>query len=437
MIKGTPQQGLMGATLGFFIGFAAVSLFGPTAQKFKEAMGLTPVMVGFLVAMPSLSGSLLRIPFAAWVDSTGGRKPFLTLLGISILGMFGLTALIFTRYPDGLTRELYPLLLLLGVLCGCGIATFSVGIGQVSYWFPRSRQGSALGTYGGIGNIAPGLFSLLIPLALTRLGLAGSYLIWLLFLIGGTVLYYFIGLNAWYFQLREQGKGAEEAKKLAAQLGQEIFPSGRLQDSLLLSARIWKTWVLVALYFTTFGGFLALTSWFPTYWKSYFAQEAVAAGFLTALFSILASLVRVAGGKISDRLGGERTTAYALAILLIGALMMSFSHAFSLSVLAAVTMAVGIGVGNAAIFKLVPQEVPQAVGGASGWIGGLGAFGGFVFPPILGAIVRAMGADGYAAGFGLFAVLAALSLGMVQLLKRTRAAETLLTKPTPEGGRQK
>ncbi len=189
MIKGNPKQGLVGATLGFFIGFAAVSLFGPTAQKFKEAMGLTPVMVGFLVAMPSLSGSLLRIPFAAWVDSTGGRKPFLTLLSISILGMLGLTVLIFTRYPDGLTRGLYPLLLLLGVLSGCGIATFSVGIGQVSYWFPRSRQGSALGAYGGIGNIAPGLFSLLIPLALTRLGLASSYLIWLLFLIGGTLLY--------------------------------------------------------------------------------------------------------------------------------------------------------------------------------------------------------------------------------------------------------
>ena len=73
-VKGTPAQGLAGATLGFFIGFAAVALFGPTAAKFQQVMHLSPMAVGFLVAMPSLSGSLLRIPFSAWVDTTGGRK---------------------------------------------------------------------------------------------------------------------------------------------------------------------------------------------------------------------------------------------------------------------------------------------------------------------------------------------------------------------------
>jgi len=104
-------------------------------------MQLTPVMVGFLVAMPSLSGSLLRIPFSAWVDTTGGRKPFLVLLFLSIVGMTGLFLVIYLLYPDRLTLGLYPLLLLLGLLSGCGIATFSVGISQVSYWFPQKRQG--------------------------------------------------------------------------------------------------------------------------------------------------------------------------------------------------------------------------------------------------------------------------------------------------------
>ena len=141
-IKGTPQQGLIGATVAFFIGFAAVSLFGPTAKKLQDIMGLTPTMVGFLVAVPSLSGSLLRIPFAAWVDTTGGRKPILILLAASIVGMAGLTALMFLLYPDGMTTGLYPLLLVLGMLSGCGIATFSPGIGQVSYWFPQRRQGA-------------------------------------------------------------------------------------------------------------------------------------------------------------------------------------------------------------------------------------------------------------------------------------------------------
>src|SRR5215831_10344455 len=96
-VKGTPRQGLTGATLGFFIGFAAVALFGPTAARFQQVMHLSPMAVGFLVAMPSLSGSLLRIPFSAWVDTTGGRKPFLVLLTLSVMGMAGLSAVAGSR----------------------------------------------------------------------------------------------------------------------------------------------------------------------------------------------------------------------------------------------------------------------------------------------------------------------------------------------------
>src|SRR3989338_3332097 len=198
-IKGTPQKGLYGATLGFFFGFAAVALFGPTAAVFKETLHMSPVLVGFLVASPSLSGSLLRIPFAAWVDTTGGRKPFLVLLALSLVGMLGLFSVIYFLYPDHMSAKLYPLLLLLGVMSGCGIATFSVGISQVSYWFPQKDQGKALGIYAGTGNLAPGIFSVLLPFALGVLGLAGSYLAWFVFLCLGTFLYWKIGLNAWYF----------------------------------------------------------------------------------------------------------------------------------------------------------------------------------------------------------------------------------------------
>ena len=147
-LKGTPASGLFGATLGFFVGFAAVALFGPTAHRFKEVMDLSPMMVGFLVAVPSLTGSLLRIPFSAWVDATGGRKPFLVLLSLSIVGMAGLTTIVTTLYPDRLTPNLYPLLLLLGCLCGCGIATFSaalvVALGAPVDW------AAAVATLGGI-----------------------------------------------------------------------------------------------------------------------------------------------------------------------------------------------------------------------------------------------------------------------------------------------
>ncbi len=122
-LRGTPAQGLFGTTLGFFFGFAAVALFGPTAARFQEVMQLSPLAVGFLVAMPALSGSLLRIPFAAWVDTNGGRKPFLVLLVLSIAGMSGLAAVVYFLYPQRLDASLYPLVLLLALLSGCGIAT--------------------------------------------------------------------------------------------------------------------------------------------------------------------------------------------------------------------------------------------------------------------------------------------------------------------------
>ncbi len=420
-VIGTSRQGLFGATLGFFIGFAAVALFGPTANKLKDIMHLSPVTVGFLVAMPSLSGSLLRIPFAAWVDTAGGRKPFLTLLGISIAGMLALTVLIFLLYPQGFTPALLPLLFILGILCGAGIATFSVGTGQVSYWYPRSQQGSALGTYAGIGNLAPGIFSFLLPVALSQLGMFGSYLAWLIFLVVGTGLYFWLGRNAPYFQLRAQGHTPDQARRLAGEHGQEMFPGGNFRASLVNSSRVTKTWLLVAIYFTTFGGFLALTSWLPTYWHSLFDVEIIAAGSLAGLYSILASLCRVGGGKLSDRFGGEPVLLAALALTAVGAAAMTQSHQFGLSLAAEILMAVGMGVSNAAVFKLVPQAVPQAVGGASGWVGGLGAFGGFTLPPILGAIVTRQGVQGYAQGFWIFIVLAVLALILTFYLQRSRS----------------
>lgn len=423
-LEGTPGAGLFGATLGFFVGFAAVSLFGPTASRFKDVMDLTPVMIGLLVATPALSGSLLRIPFGAWVDTTGGRKPFLILLWLSVVGMLGLLLVVHFLYPGRLTASLYPLLLVLGVLCGCGIATFSVGIGQVSYWFPQARQGTALGTYAGLGNLAPGVFSFLLPLVLGGWGLAGAYLAWLLFLVLGVTLYHITGLNAYFFQLRARGVSEEKAREGARARGQEIFPTGSAKESLITAARIWKTWLLVAIYFTSFGGFIALTAWFPTYWASFFAASGIVAGGLTALYSLTASAIRIPGGSLSDKLGGENTSILSLVATLTGAVVMALSHGYGLSLVGALLMAVGMGITNAAVFKMMPQYVEEAVGGAAGWIGGLGAFGGFAIPPIMGAFVRNQGDAGYATGFVVFIVLALISLGMAVGLKRTHTIQT-------------
>lgn len=417
-LKGNPNRGLIGATLGFFIGFAAVSLYGPTSAVFKEAfVNLNPVLLALLIAAPNLSGSLLRIPFSAWVDTTGGRKPLIVLLLLSIIGMGGLYVVL-AFFSDNL-NQYYYLLFALGLLSGCGIATFSVGVSQASYWFPKSKQGVALGLYGGIGNLAPGIFALLIPnLALPLLGLPGSYLAWLIFLIVGTIIYIKIGQNAWYFQLLDKGINKDEAKEIASkEYGQELFPKGKASETLLISAKSWKTWALVFIYFTTFGGFLALTGWFPNYWMTYFGLNMKIAGLLTAFYSILTSLTRVYGGKLADKKGGEITTIVSLGIALVGAICMTFASTMTLAIIGIILLAIGMGIANAAVFKIVPNAVPEAMGGASGWIGGLGALGGFLIPPVMASFLNRSGFAGYSQGFSVFIVLIIVAIVVIALFQ--------------------
>jgi NNP family nitrate/nitrite transporter-like MFS transporter len=271
--------------------------------------------------------------------------------------------------------------------------------------------------------------SSLIPLALVSLGLATSYFAWLLFLAVGTVVYFLLGSNAWYFQFLRQGVAQAEARQRASALGEELFPAGTFRDSLRISAKVWKTWALVWIYFTTFGGFMALTAWFPTYWINAYGVSIVKAGLLTAVFSILASIIRVLGGVLSDRLqeGGENTAILALFIMLVGALVLTTTRQFELALPGEILLAVGMGICNAAVFKMVAQKLPHAVGGAAGWVGGLGAFGGFVIPPIMAFAVHDLGTRGYAIGFVTFIFLALFSLSMAWILKYTQDA------PQPAG----
>jgi NNP family nitrate/nitrite transporter-like MFS transporter len=210
-----------------------------------------------------------------------------------------------------------------------------------------------------------------------------------------------------------------EARAAAAAEGQSLFPVGNLRASLRLSARIWRTWALVAIYFTTFGGFVALTAWLPTYWHGYFGLSVLSAGLLTGVFSVTTSAVRILGGIMSDHLreGGENTAILALFIMLAGALVMVNATQLEVALPGQLLLAFGMGICNAAVFKLVPQAVPEAVGGAAGWVGGLGAFGGFAIPPMMAFAVGDLGSRGYAIGFIVFVFLALLSLTMAWVLK--------------------
>lgn len=420
-LEGTPRTGLAMGTWGFFIGFAAVALYGPAAHSFQQSMQLSPLLVGLLVAAPQLTGSLLRIPFGAWVDKVGGRLPMLTLFGMSIVGMWGLVFILVT--VPHVTAALYPVILLFGFMSGCGVASFSVGIPQVSYWFPRNRQGTALGIYGGVGNLAPGLFTLLLPFAISALGLAGSYLAWLAFLLIGTGIYGWLARDAYSFQLRARGASDDEAERVARDHGQELFPHGSVWGALMAAAEETRTWGLVYLYFVSFGGFLALTAWFPTYWINLHHLTLTQAGILGGVgFSLLAAVARVWGGSLAEKFGGEIMAAISFTIVLVGAALLTAVIDFQINVAGELLIGLGMGLGNAAVFKMVPKYVPHAVGGASGLVGGLGALGGFVIPPLLGLFAGAMGASGYSGGFFSYVVLAVgailVSIGFIRTRNR-------------------
>lgn len=411
-IKGSPLQGLTAATIGFFFGSAAISLFGPSAALLHEVMDLSPSMMGLLVAIPSLSGSLLRIPLGAAVDANGGRKPFLLLMILSTIGLLGLTLLLTLYYPNRMEGT-YGLILLLGCLSGCGIATFSVGSGQISYWYSSYRQGSVLGLFGGFGTLGAGLFAFLLPLLLEHTDLAAAYCIWTILILVGTLIYYRWGCNAPYFQFRRHTHQLEKCREMAQEQGQELFPTGNMKESLLASARFTATWILVAAYLVTFGGFLALTAWLPTYWQNAFDFSPLKAGLFTALYASLAALFRIPGGRVADRLGGLKVSLFAIILLGTTAALMAFSANSTLSLVCTLLIAVAFGLNNAAIMKLIPVYIPHSIGGAAGWVGGVGAFGGFLIPPMLGQIAGTMGRVGYFRGFLLFTLMSVVVLSII------------------------
>ena len=401
-------------TLAFFAGFAGVSAFGPIVANLKQSMELNPLLVGFLAASPALTGSLLRIPFGAMVDRVGGKKPILILLSLAVAGIAAMTVLFTVFSPPQPSH--YPLFLMAGMLCGCGIAVFSVGIPTVSYWYPQKKQGTALAIYAGLGNMAPGMFAMALPFLVLSLGFAISYVLWLGMLLSLLIVFLFYMKDAPYFQYKEMGIQIDEDALFIA-CGEELIPSGNVMESLKRAGSNWRTWILTMFYFVTFGGFIALTVWFPTYWREYFGTSLVLAGFLTALYSLSASILRVFGGFTSDRIGGEKTVFLSFVVVAVGAfLMIVASRSMAMAVTGVMLLALGMGFANAAVFKLVPKYTPETVGGAAGIVGGLGAFGGFVIPPVMGLFVKLSGASGYSLGFSVFFGLSLLALVLFAIL---------------------
>ncbi|MBT4964072.1 MAG: MFS transporter [Francisellaceae bacterium] len=426
-IKGTPTSALVGSTLAFFTGFAPLAVFGPTVAK---APALSNFARAMLLASPTLTGSVLRLPAGANVDNTGGRRFALSMLAASNIGMLGLTALAFTTDLESLTaaKPEYYAWLAAGAAAGSGIAVFPSGVGNTTYWNPRNESGKKQGIFGGVGNLAPGIFALSMPLVMNAVGgangVANTYVIWFALLAVETLATSALFINPPFHQLVHNEKNPvppNVARLIAADLGEEHFPPQHPSTTIGVLKQFKKdrNKVLVGAYFVSFGGFMAATIMFhPAYKEQGLSLER--AGIVTAAYSITSSLTRAATGGLADKYGGGIITNIGMAGIMIAgaALALSEDPLSALDITGLIALAVGGGLANAAVYKWI-ASFKEDVGSVGGLVGALGAMGGFIIPLILSGIDELGGV-----GYGMFtytALAAAAILANIWLMKQRPA----------------
>jgi len=366
-------RALIFSTIAFAVSFAVWGLVAALAPTFTQLYGLSATSKSLMIAIPVLLGSLGRLPAGMLADRFGGRRIFAGLLMFSALPAIGI----------GLSTS-YKQLLFMGLLLGIAGTTFPVGVGFTSKWFPAQKQGSALGIYG-MGNIGQSVAVFGAPVLAIYLGswrpvffaFAALALLW-------SVVFYLFARDA---------DVAAKPKTLA--------------ENLSVLRRSPRAWVLSLLYFLTFGGFVAFSIYLPTLLRDLFGLTPADAGARTAGFVVLATLMRPLGGMLADRWGGVRVLVWALVTIAgLGLLMgCAWMPTFTIGALGA---AAALGLGNGAVFKLVPQYFPKETGTVTGLVGAFGGLGGF-FPPLALGFIRDL-TGVYTWGFVFLACFALLCL---------------------------
>jgi NNP family nitrate/nitrite transporter-like MFS transporter len=367
------------ATGAFALCFAVFGSVSAMMPVLREQFHLAPVEVSIAMAIPVLLGSLGRIPLGMLTDRLGGRKVFTWTMIVSVVA-----ALLMGKVQS------YPQLLLFGFLTGIALASFSVGVAFVSGWYPPAKQGFALGVYGA-GNIGQSLAAFGAPLLFPLFGLRNTFWVFAAFLALWAVLFLLFARDA-------------PRKAQPKTLRQMVRP---------LSERM--SWVLSLFYFLTFGGFVAMSIYLPMFLTDLFKLKPQDAGLRTAGFVLLATAMRPLGGWLSDRVGGLAMLTWIFPFVAAMALLMTLETMVPFTI-GALGMAAAIGLGNGAVFKLVPQYFPQSVGAVTGLVGAMGGLGGF-FPPLaLGLIKQQTGS--FVWGFLLLAAFALCCLVVARLTAR-------------------
>lgn len=368
---------LLSSFFYFDLSFMVWVILGPLAVQIANDIGLTPAQKGLIVATPLLAGALLRIVMGVLVDHLQPKKA-------GLIGQLVVMAGLVWAWLGDLHN--YHAVLALGVILGVAGAAFAVALPLASRWYPPEHQGMALGI-AGAGNSGTALAALFAPTLAIMFGWQNVFGLCLIPL-GVALLVYMV--------FAKDAPSAPPPKSLIAYLQ-------------VLKDR--DAWWFMFFYSVTFGGFSGLASSLTIYFNGQYGLSPVTAGYFTAACVFAGSMVRPFGGRLADRIGGIKTLSlmYMLAaiFLLIASIGLQ-SPAVAVAVVVFVAAMLSLGVGNGAVFQLVPQRFRKEIGVMTGLVGMAGGIGGFYLASSLGYSKQLTGS--YQGGLVVFAALAIVAL---------------------------
>lgn len=354
---------------------------GAMAPFIKDALQLSPAQLGVMLSVPIFAGALMRFPLGVLAQYIGRKNATLVEMGgIAIALLFGYFFV-----------DTFNDLLAMGVLLGIAGASFGVALSLGSGSFPPRYKGLAMGLVGA-GNVGTSLSALFAPQLAQAYGWQSVY--------GMAALGLLLPVTVMIVFAREP----DDVDKHA----------GLREHAACLFEK--DGWAFSAIYAITFGGFIGLTTFLPSYYYDQFGVSKVQAGQLTMLAAFMGAALRIFGGWISDHWGGINTLT-AVLIVIAGSLLACGLAGGSLVVTTLLLMLcfAALGAGNGALFQLVPLRWPLTTAVAGSMIGEIGALGGGLVPNAMGLSRQYTGT--YFWGFALFAVLALCALGMMRFMQ--------------------
>ena len=373
--KSDQSKALWFSTFAFTVCFAVWTIFAIIGIQIKKDLNLTDTQFGLLVGTPILTGSLIRLILGIWSDQYGGRVVYtLTMLSASVMTFLLTFAYDYTTF----------LIAALGV--GIAGGSFSVGVAYVSKWFPKEKQGTALGIFGA-GNVGAAVTKFGAPLVMVAYGWKSVAIVWALVLAVTGVLFFLFTKD-----------DPDLARRRTT--GQKPEPLSAMMEP-LKNIQVWR---FSLYYFFVFGAFVALALWLPRYLIGVYGLDIATAGMVGAMYSIPASVFRAYGGHLSDKYGARTVMYWTFGVSVLCTFILSypptayvidgirgpveFSTRMSLAGFIVIAFVLGffMSLGKAAVYKHIPVYYPDRVGAVGGVVGLVGGLGGFVLPIAFGAL---------------------------------------------------